>query len=376
MKKLSKNFIKIVKSDSDTFSRKIEKAKVLPPKYDHRTYYKDLAKYEYYDALVFVRHYVKVASDKYFGELFGAKNVDLFMLTPSVSSPMGLGSDSEVVPVKFGNLHTFLVDSSQFGFEPLLFRNYDKVYCYLPSIRGEEPDKRHLNQFFHCEAEIVGTLEDLTPIMEGYIRTLAETFLAMEPIVSRMSVDYVKTKESLQKISKSKSFDRISFETAFEKLSSDKNLEKFTKKTDFGRDISSDGEISLALNETKDLPLWIYGFDRDMVAFYQKPDPKNPNRVINADLLFPPLAENGFGGEILGSGERQDAPEELLESLRRQGVGSKPYIWYIDLRYQPGYRTTSGFGLGVERFIAWALGYESIQNVALYPRLKNVETIP
>ena len=71
---------------------------------------------------------------------------------------MGPGSDSEVIPIKFGKYNSFLVDSSQFGFEPLLLNKLDKVYCYLPSMRGENPDKRHLNQFFHCEAEIKGTL--------------------------------------------------------------------------------------------------------------------------------------------------------------------------------------------------------------------------
>ncbi len=374
--KLPKTFLNKVSADTLGLSRKLKNKKLHPPKYNNKTYYKDLTKHEYFDALVTVRHYVKIVSDTYFNDVIKAKNTDLFMMTPSVSSPMGPGSDSEVVPIKFGKLNTFLVDSSQFGFEPLLFQNLDKVYCYLPSMRGEKPDARHLNQFYHCEAEIVGTLEDLTPIVEGYIRALADTFLAMEPLISRMSLDYKKTKTALEKISSSKSFDKISFETAFEKLRENKITEKFTKITKFGRDISSLGEISLFSGLTKNMPLWMYGFDRDTVAFYQKPDSKNSNKAINADLLFPPLTRNGFGGEILGAGQRQDDPKEMLASLKRQGISATPYQWYIDLRRQPGYRITSGFGLGTERFIAWALGYESIQDVALYPRLKNIKTIP
>ena len=119
-----------------------------------------------------------------------AKNVDLFMMTPSVSSPMGPGSDSEAIQIKFGNLNTNLVDSSQFGFEPLLLNGFDKVYCYLPSMRGENPDKRHLNQFFHCEAEIKGTLNDLIPIIETYIKTLCETVLLMPNIIDKI-ITYV-----------------------------------------------------------------------------------------------------------------------------------------------------------------------------------------
>ncbi|MDA3896997.1 MAG: hypothetical protein PF482_12730 [Desulfobacteraceae bacterium] len=250
------------------------------------------------------------------------------------------------------------------------------MYCYLPSMRGENPDDRHLNQFFHCEAEILGTLEDLVPIMEGYIKALSDTFLAMEPLISRMSKDYKKTKNALEEISKVKSFKKISFDTAFKKLQLDKTTKKYTKQTKFGRDINSEGEVALARDEADNMPLWMYGFDRDTVAFYQKPDPKNQERTINADLLFPALIDGGFGGEIIGSSQRQDSPDEMKESLKRQSISPKPYEWYIDLRNQPGYRTTAGFGLGVERFIAWSLGYSSIRDVALYPRLKNVRTIP
>ena len=373
---LPKAFLKNVTQDTERIIKKFKSKKILPPKYNSQTYYKDLTKHEYFDALVTVRHYVKLASDTYFNEVVGAKNTDLFMMTPSVSSPIGPGSDSEVVPIKFGKLRTFLVDSSQFGFEPLLFQNLDKVYCYLPSMRGEKPDARHLNQFYHCEAEIVGTLKDLTPIMEGYIRALADTFLAMDSLISRMSKDYKKTRVALEKVSKSKSFDQISFDEAFGKLNADKVTKGFTKTTKFGRDINSYGETELVSKLTVNMPLWMSSFDRDTVAFYQKPHPDDSSKVINADLLFPPLTKNGFGGEILGAGQRQDTPKEMLDSLRRQGISAAPYKWYIDLRRQAGYRVTSGFGLGIERFITWSLGYESIQDVALYPRLKNIKTIP
>jgi asparaginyl-tRNA synthetase len=127
------------------------------------------------------------------------------MLTPSVSSPMGPGSDSEAIPIKFGKYNSNLIDSSQFGFEPLLLNGIDKVYCYLPSMRGEEPDKRHLNQFFHCEAEIRGSIDNLIPIIEGYIGFLSETLLTMPNILAKISLDPEKTLLILNEIAKSKS---------------------------------------------------------------------------------------------------------------------------------------------------------------------------
>lgn len=375
-KKLPAAFLKIVNDNALKLSIRIKSSSIRPPIYNNKTYYKDVTRHEYYDALILVRHYIKIASDIYFDRVIGAQNVDLFMLTPSVSSPMGPGSDSEAIPIKFGKLDTYLVDSSQFGFEPLLLQNLNKVYCYLPSMRGEMPDARHLNQFFHCEAEISGTHKELIPIIEGYVRALADVMLALEPLTSKMSINYSLTNKALKEVSSTKSFNQMSFDKAYDLLSESKSTAKYTQKNKFGRGIDSHGEKHLTLNHNDAQPLWLYGFDRDTVAFYQKPDPQNTDRVINADLLFPPLIKDGFGGEILGSGQRQDTPSEMIQSLKRQGISSQPYEWYMDLRNQPNYKVTSGFGLGIERFIAWSLGYSNIRDVILYPRLKNVLTLP
>jgi asparaginyl-tRNA synthetase len=125
------------------------------------------------------------------------------------------------------------------------------------------------------------------------------------------------------------------------------------------------------------LPIWLTNFDRDRVPFYQKPDYKNPEKTISADLLFPPMTKGAFGGEIVGSGQRQDSAEEMYESLKRQNnISPISYEWYIDLRRQPNYKATSGFGLGIERFIAWSLGKDNIRDVILYPRIKNTKTFP
>lgn len=345
------------------------------PKYNPEDHYLELTKSGYFYALIVLRHYIKIASDYYFGVECEAKNVDLFMLTPSVSSPMGPGSDSEAIPIKFGKYNSNLVDSSQFGFEPLLLNGIDKVYCYLPSMRGENSDKRHLNQFFHCEVEIKGTIDDLIPIIEGYIKFLSEVLLITPNILTRMSLEPEKTLLSLHKIAESKKFPQITFDEAVTALveSGNKNLINFTK---FGRDLTSAGELKLAEVLKFNTPFWIKNYDRDRVAFYQKPKPDDLNKVLNADLIFPPIFEKSFGGEIVGCGQRQDNPEEMYESLSRQNINSEPYEWYINLRKLAKYQTTSGFGLGVERFITWSLCRDDIKDSILYPRLKNVKTYP
>jgi len=364
-------YLKNAGNDASEFVKTNGKNNLRPPLYNTESYVGDLVKDKYFATLVIVRHYVKLTSDAYWSGV-GAFNIDLFMLTPSASSPMGLGSDSEVISVQFGKYHTNLTDSSQFGFEPLMF-HFDKAYCYLPSMRGENPDAQHLNQFFHCEAEMVGTLDELLPSIEGYIQALARTFIALTPIIELMSIDFSKTEQALQNIINAESFNKKDFGEVYPWLQENSS---FHSVSDFGRNVTSSGEVALVRAMGNGLPMWLCNYDRDTVAFYQKPNPKNTNSVINADLLFAPIVEGGFGGEIVGSGQRQDNSEEITESLKRQEIDGEPYKWYISLRKQSNYKTTSGFGLGVERFIAWALGYSDIKNVIHYPRLKNIKTLP
>lgn len=365
------NILENTENDAIEFVKTNGQNSLRPSLYNAKSYVNDVVKNKYFAALAIVRHYVKLTSDTYWSD-FGAVNVDLFMLTPSSSSPTGPGSDSEVISIQFGKYQINLTDSSQFGFEPLMF-HLDKAYCYLPSMRGKDPDARHLNQFFHCEAEIVGTLDELLPSVEGYVRALARIFIALTPIIRLISIDFSKTEQALQNIINAKNFNKKTFDEVYTWLQENPS---FHSTSDFGRNITNSGEVAVVRAMGDSLPMWLCNYDRDIVPFYQKPDPQNANSVINADLLFPPLVAGGFGGEIVGSGQRQDDPEEITESLKRQKIDGEPYEWYINLRKQPNYQTTSGFGLGIERFIAWVFGYSDIKDVIHYPRLKNIKTLP
>lgn len=362
---------KILESDSN-FKNKKRKDFELPL-FDGNSYYKEVATSPYFQALTVLRHYIKRACDIYWGDIQKAYNVDLFMITQSVSSPMGPGSDSKALSIKFGNKDAFLVDSSQFGFEPLLLNGLDKVYCYLPSMRDEDPNERHLNQFYHCEAEIIGTLEGLKPQIENYVKFLIETVKLMPNILSLLSASTEMSIKKINSMLNSSKLLEIEFDEGINTLI-DSGYSDLVHKTEFGYDMSCHGELKLMEILKTETPIWVNHYDRDRVAFYQKP--YNDNKVINADLLFPPLTEKSFGGEVVGSGQRQNNVDEIYESLKRQGLDSKPYEWYIDLRRMVNYKTTSGFGLGIERFIAWVLCRNRIQDVILYPRLKNTVCLP
>ncbi len=371
---LPEYLLNIIRQDDDKFFGH-ERSDYAIPMYSPERHYLDLTRSKYYHALLIMRNAVSALCDHYFGIEFGAKKVDLFMITPSISSPMGPGSNSAAVPIKFGQFDSFLVDSAQFGFEPLLLNNFSKVYCYLPSMRGEDHDRRHLNQFFHCEAEIKGTLQDVYPIVENLVRNLCQTLSSMPNIINLISASPEDTALHLQQTAEVLSFPKISFDEAVDVLVKN-GMRDCVIFTDTGRDITAKGENELAKHLNSNTPFWLTGFDRDRVPFYQKPHSNSPDKVINADLLFPQITPESFGGEVVGCGERQDCAEEMRRSLQRQGISAEPYDWYINLRNQPGYQTTSGFGLGIERFLTWALCRPDIKDVIIYPRLKNVRTYP
>jgi len=361
--------------EEDKKFAKQKKRNFIVPKYSPKKYYLDIASSKYFVALIQIRDHLKEVTDYYFRYVVKAKNVDLFMLTSSVSSPMGPGSDSEAIDIKFGKLITSLVDSSQFGFEPLLLNDIDRAYCYMPSMRGENPNKRHLNQFFHCEIEIKGSLEELKKIASGYIKIISQSILEAKNIINLISVDPKKTRAHLKELINQEEFLNISFDEAIDILEK-AGKKKYINYTNKGRDISAKGEIELLKLLNVKTPIWVNNYDRDRTPFYQKPDINNEDKVINADLLVPPILKNSFGGEVLGSGQRQDNVKEMHESILRQGVNPNPYKWYINLRKQQNYQMTSGFGMGVERFIAWSLGLDNIRDAIIYPRLKNIKTYP
>jgi asparaginyl-tRNA synthetase len=302
----------------------------------------------YYKNLVLFRNTVSNACDLYFQGL-GAPKVDLFMVSKSVSSPSGKGSDSEPIPFTLGNQQVHLVDSAQFGMEPLVMKNFDIVYCYLPSFRDEDADERHINQFYHCETEIAGNLDKCMSIGEGLVKAILSS---VKEKLSEKLFFFEENNFDVMSTLLNSSFPQVTFDEA-EKILQNHGFGSLIVKNEFGRTITKEGEtkiVELATNNT--LPIWITRYDRNVVAFYQKPDPTNKKRVLNADLVFPSI-DGCFGGEIIGLGQRQDNADELKELMQLQGIDNQEhYRWYIDLRKLPFYRTTSGFGLGIERLIA------------------------
>ena len=292
----------------------------------------------------------------------GLKVPFLPLTTHSVSSPMGLGSDSFPVQVELCGVPTFLADSMQFMLE-YACRATPAGVCYMmPSFRGEAADETHLCQFYHIEAEIVGTLPDVMALVMDYLGHLFELMLfRCEQDIIEVAGDANHLKSFLQK----KSHVSLSVDEAAHLLK--KNALYVKRDTQVGyTSITRAGEREL-MRRLGDF-VWLTEPDHMSVPFYQAYVPGNDRKAVAADLLF-------GAGEVVGAGQRHRLPSEVSTALRHHGVEQAPYDWYLDMREKDAMQT-SGFGIGTERVLMWVLKAADIRNCTILPRNNGEMNVP
>jgi len=290
----------------------------------------------------------------------GIKTLFLPITTGSISSPMGLGSDSLPVKVNLCGVDTYLADSMQFMLE-YGCRIFDKgCYYIMPSFRGEMADERHLCQFYHSEAEIPGTLFDVMSLVERYIKYLCEKILEeYEEELGALVEDFVHIKNM---ISLCGNIPKVTFDEAANILKNDPKYIEFCQSG--FRNLTRAGEKEL-LREAGGV-VWVTHYDSLVVPFYQASN--DAGKALNADLLF------GIG-EVVGSGERHQNKAEVMNALRKHRVGESEYEWYIEMKNKFPLKT-AGFGLGIERFLLWLLKHDDIRDCQILPRFNGENIIP
>lgn len=261
--------------------------------------------------------------------------------TGTISSPMGLGSDSKPVKINLDGRETYLADSMQFLLEYGCRFFGQGCWYIMPTFRGEDVDKRHLKQFFHSEAEIPGTLDDVMDLVDDYLKFLAE---AAEKLVGKNA--------RLTQLINQKP-PRITFDEA-EKILGKTGIEYHEK----WRNITSDGEKKLL--EHFDGPVWVMHYDEYAVPFYQRSE---KGKAKNADLLM------GIG-ETVGCGERWETGKELERALKHYGLPADEYEWYFEMKKHFPLQT-AGFGMGIERFLLFVLGEDDIRKMQVFRRFND-----
>ena len=280
--------------------------------------------------------------------------------TGSISSPMGLGSDSKPVQVDLFGVPTYLADSMQFSLEYLCRLNAEGAYYLMPSFRGEANDSTHLCQFLHSEAEIHGGLEDVLAVVEDYLRHVIGHLLSkQEDLIRAMAGDVSHLKQVLARES---AFERLTFDEAVALLGDDDS-----RSDEFNRYRTLTRNDERRLMEQVGQFIWVTHWDHLAVPFYQG-FAHNGRSALNADLLFGP-------GEVVGAGERHTSGDQVRAALKMHDVSEKGYEWYVDMKdLEP--MATSGFGLGVERFMMWLLRHDDIRDFQLLPRENGRNIVP
>ena len=229
---------------------------------------------------------------------------------------------------------------------------FGKVYCFGPTFRAEKSKTRkHLIEFWMVEPEVAfATLEDITELGEDLVVYLIERIL--EQNKKELEVLERDTKP-LERVKKP--FPRLTYDEAQEML------KKKGSKMEWGDDFGAPEET--LLSEIFDLPVSITHFPAKIKAFYMQPDEKRPELVLGVDVM----ASEGYG-EIIGGGQRIHDLNLLEKKIKEFKLPREDYEWYLDLR-KYGSVPHSGFGLGIERMLAWICKIKHIRETIPFPRL-------
>jgi asparaginyl-tRNA synthetase len=229
-----------------------------------------------------------------------------------------------------------------------------RVYCFGPTFRAEKSKtRRHLTEFWMVEPEVAyADLNDVMALAEGLVVSVVARVLDKRQRELKVLERDVAKLESVKA-----PFPRISYDDAVERLQA-KGL-AIQWGGDFG------GPDETAISQEYDRPVMVHRFPAAIKAFYMKPDPERADLALGVDVLAP----EGYG-EIIGGGERLADLELLLQRIKEHDLPQDAFEWYLDLR-RYGTVPHGGFGMGIERVVAWICGLEHVRETIPYPRMLN-----
>ncbi|RMG95270.1 MAG: asparagine--tRNA ligase [Chloroflexi bacterium] len=286
----------------------------------------------------------------------GFLNVDTPIITPSAAE-----GTSTLFEVDYFDEKAYLAQTGQLYNEANIMA-FGKVYCFGPTFRAEKSKtRRHLAEFWMVEPEMAFfDLDDLMAFEEAFVSYIVQTTLEKRRAELEVLERDVSVLENVKP-----PFPRISYDEAIERLhaireaTEDEELKELLK-IEWGDDFGSPHETELT--KQFDRPVFVYGYPTAVKAFYMEPWPGRPEICKSVDLLAP----EGYG-EIIGGSERMSDPDLLVEAIRRHELPMAHYQWYVDLR-RYGSVPHSGFGLGLERTVAWICGIDHVRETIAFPR--------
>jgi asparaginyl-tRNA synthetase len=272
------------------------------------------------------------------------------LVDPPVLTPSSCEGTTNLFHTKYFDEDAYLTQSGQLYMEAAAMA-LGKVYSFGPTFRAEKSKtRRHLIEFWMIEPEMAFVDHDQNlQVQEQFISFVVQS------VIANCRTELETIGRDVSKLEQVQApFPRITYDDAIELL----RQEGFDLP--WGEDFGAPHETAIA--EKFDRPVFITHYPASFKAFYMKPDPSRPEVVLCADLIAP----EGYG-EIIGGSQRIDDPELMAQRFQEHELSEEAYAWYMDLR-RYGTVPHSGFGLGLERTVAWICGLEHVRETIAFPR--------
>jgi len=280
-----------------------------------------------------------------------------FTLTdPPILTPAACEGTTTLFPVDYFDEQAYLTQSGQLYIEATAMA-LGKVYSFGPTFRAEKSKtRRHLTEFWMVEPEVAyANLDDLMDLAEGLISFIVKRCL------ERRRTDLQTVGRDLEKLEKvTPPFPRITYDDAVKMLQEAYAKGAVETKFEWGGDFGSPDETYISSQFEK--PVMVHRYPAQVKAFYMEPDPQRPELALCVDVLAP----EGYG-EIIGGSQRMASYDLLVQRIREHGLPEEAFKWYLDLR-KYGTVPHGGFGMGIERVVAWICGLEHVRETIPFAR--------
>jgi asparaginyl-tRNA synthetase len=298
-------------------------------------------------AILRVRHEIEQAIHDFYYER-GFVRVDTPILTAAIGERSGLFSTEY-----FDEGNAYLAQTGQLYGEAAAAA-LGRIYTFGPTFRAEKSKtRRHLTEFWMIEPEVAfNDSEDNMRLQEDFVSFLVRRCLDRRQAELK---ELERDTSALQRVVPP--FVRLDYGDAITLLQGKGSEIKW------GDDLGADDESLIVADYDK--PVFVMNYPKEAKAFYMKENPADPRTVLCNDCLAP----EGYG-EIIGGSQREDDYDKLLARIKEEGLPLDAYGWYLDLR-KYGTFVHSGFGLGLERTVAWICGTPHIRETGAFPRLMN-----
>jgi asparaginyl-tRNA synthetase len=281
-----------------------------------------------------------------------------FTLTdPPIITPAACEGTTTLFPVDYFDDQAYLTQSGQLYIEATAMA-LGKVYSFGPTFRAEKSKtRRHLTEFWMVEPEIAyATLDELMDLAENFISFIVKRCL------ERRRTDLQTIGRDVSKLETiAPPFPRVRYDDAVRMLQEGFAKGAMETRFEHGGDLGSPDETYLSSQFEK--PVMVHRYPAKVKAFYMEPDPERPDLALCVDVLAP----EGYG-EIIGGSQRTASYELLVKRIHEHNLPEEAFKWYLDLR-KFGSVPHSGFGMGIERAVAWICGLEHVRETIPFPRM-------